>query len=80
MRELAVVLHGLGSVLLDYRGYGGNPGRPSEQGLAADARAAQEWLSASPDVDPARIAYFGESLARRWRSGWLCNGRWRHSC
>ncbi|CKR57733.1 alpha/beta superfamily hydrolase [Mycobacterium tuberculosis] len=62
--ELAVALHGLGlSVLLfDYRGYGGNPGRPSEQGLAADARAAQEWLSGQSDVDPARIAYFGESL------------------
>ncbi len=52
--ELAVALHGLGlSVLLfDYRGYGGNPGRPSEQGLAADARAAQEWLSGQSDVDP----------------------------
>lgn len=80
--ELAVALHGLGlSVLLfDYRGYGGNPGRPSEQGLAADARAAQEWLSGQSDVDPARIAYFGESSARRWRSGWPCNGRRRHSC
>jgi uncharacterized protein len=59
---LAAALNRLGhSVLLfDYRGYGGNPGRPSEQGLAADARAAQAWLAAQPDVD--RIAYFGESL------------------
>ncbi len=62
--ELAVALNRLGlSVLLfDYRGYGGNPGRPSEEGLAADARAAQAWLAAQPDVDPQRIAYFGESL------------------
>jgi len=59
---LAVALNRLGmSVLLfDYRGYGGNPGRPSEEGLAADARAAEAWLAARPGVD--RIVYFGESL------------------
>jgi uncharacterized protein len=62
--ELAVALNraGLSVLLFDYRGYGGNQGRPSEDGLAADARAAQAWLSAQPDVDPKRIAYFGESL------------------
>ena len=61
---LAAALNGMGlSVLLfDYRGYGGNPGRPSEDGLAADARAAQAWLAGQPEVDPERIAYFGESL------------------
>jgi fermentation-respiration switch protein FrsA (DUF1100 family) len=59
---LAAALNRLGhSVLLfDYRGYGGNPGSPTEDGLAADARAAQAWLAAQPDVG--RIAYFGESL------------------
>ena len=31
---------GLAVLLMDYRGYGGNPGRPSEHGLAADADAA----------------------------------------
>jgi fermentation-respiration switch protein FrsA (DUF1100 family) len=30
--------------------------------LRADARAAAEALAARPDVDPERIAYFGESL------------------
>jgi uncharacterized protein len=61
---LAVALNrmGLSVLLFDYRGYGGNPGRPSEEGLAADARAAQAWLAAQPGVDPQRIAYFGESL------------------
>ena len=47
-------------LLFDYRGYGGNSGRPSENGLAADARAAQAWLAAQPDVE--RVVYFGESL------------------
>ena len=28
----------------------------------ADARAAREYLTDRSDVDPARIAYFGESL------------------
>ena len=53
---------GLSVLLFDYRGYGGNPGRPSEDGLAADARAARAWLGGQPEVDPDRIAYFGESL------------------
>lgn len=53
---------GLSVLLVDYRGYGGNPGTPSEAGLLADARAAVAYLAARPDVDPARIVYFGESL------------------
>lgn len=51
---------GLSVLLFDYRGYGGNPGRPTENGLAADARAARAFLAARPEVD--RIVYFGESL------------------
>ena len=58
----ALVRAGLSVLLFDYRGYGGNSGRPSEVGLAADARAARAFLAARPEVDPARIAYFGESL------------------
>ena len=53
---------GYGVLLFDYRGYGGNPGRPTEAGLALDARAAREALLGRPEVDPARIVYFGESL------------------
>lgn len=51
---------GAAVLLTDYRGYGGNPGRPSEKGLALDARAALEHVLDRPDVD--RVAYFGESL------------------
>ncbi|MGV0644523.1 alpha/beta hydrolase [Mycolicibacterium sp. XJ879] len=51
---------GLSVLLFDYRGYGGNPGRPTEEGLAADARAAEKWLAEQPGVE--QIVYFGESL------------------
>jgi hypothetical protein len=53
---------GLQVLLVDYRGFGGNPGSPSERGLAADSRAAYAYVSGRPDVDPARLVYFGESL------------------
>jgi hypothetical protein len=53
---------GLSVLLFDYRGYGGNPGHPSETGLAADARAARRYLVGRPDVKPESIVYFGESL------------------
>ena len=61
---LAVALSrlGLAVLLFDYRGYGGNPGSPSEEGLAADARAALAYLSGRPEVDPGRVVYLGESL------------------
>ena len=33
---------GFDVLLVEYRGYGGNPGSPTEEGLAADARAAYQ--------------------------------------
>ncbi|MCZ6670668.1 MAG: alpha/beta hydrolase [Acidobacteria bacterium] len=53
---------GLAVLLFDYRGYGGNPGSPSETGLSLDARAARRYLAGRPDVDASRMVYFGESL------------------
>jgi uncharacterized protein len=58
----ALARMGLHVLVFDYRGYGGNPGRPSEEGLAADARAALRHLAGRPEVDPGRVVYFGESL------------------
>jgi len=58
----ALQRYGLNVLLTDYRGYGGNPGVPTEEGLAADARAARAYLLGRPDADPARVVYFGESL------------------
>ena len=58
----ALARMGLAVLLFDYRGYGGNPGHPTEEGLAADARAALGYLAGRPEVDPERVIYFGESL------------------
>lgn len=53
---------GFATLLFDYRGYGGNPGRPTEEGLLRDARAALHHLRSRGDVDAERLLYFGESL------------------
>jgi uncharacterized protein len=57
---LAAALAKLGMtvLLVDYRGYGGNPGHPSQDGLAADVRAARAYLTGKAD----RLIYYGESL------------------
>ena len=52
---------GLAVLLMDYRGYGGNPGSPSEDGLAADAKAAAQALE-ELGYPATRTLYFGESL------------------
>lgn len=53
---------GLDVLLFDYRGYGGNPGTPSEQGLLTDAGAAHAWMEARSRAGPDRMVYLGESL------------------
>jgi uncharacterized protein len=53
---------GFAVLLFDYRGYGGNPGSPSETGLALDARAAYDFLVTEAAVQPGRILFLGESL------------------
>ena len=59
---LALTAAGLDVLLVDYRGYGRSTGRPSEEGLHRDARAARAALLAGGRVDPARLVYMGESL------------------
>jgi fermentation-respiration switch protein FrsA (DUF1100 family) len=51
---------GLGVLAIDYRGYGGSTGSPSEIGLRADARAAFDFIRAA--APESRIAVFGESF------------------
>ena len=53
---------GFGVLLFDYRGYGGNAGRPTEDGLARDARAARTFLLDRQGVAPEGLIYLGESL------------------
>jgi len=53
---------GLSVLLFDYRGYGRNPGSPSEKGLVTDARTARAYAAARDKVDVGRLVYFGESL------------------
>ena len=57
----ALSRRGLSVLLMDYRGYGGNPGTPSEDGLLLDAKAAARALDElGHPVE--RTIYFGESL------------------
>lgn len=48
--------------LLGYRGYGPNPGSPSEAGFQLDADAAWRWLTETRGESPERIICFGRSL------------------
>ena len=52
---------GFGMLLVEYRGYGGNPGRPHEAGLYADARAAARFLEAQ-GIARTRWVLYGESI------------------
>jgi fermentation-respiration switch protein FrsA (DUF1100 family) len=57
----ALSRRGLSVLLMDYRGYGGNPGSPSEDGLSRDAMAAALALE-ELGYPAERTIYFGESL------------------
>ena len=52
---------GYGLFLLSYRGYGKNPGKPTEQGLYDDARAAMDYVIGQ-QIPLSKIFIFGESL------------------
>jgi fermentation-respiration switch protein FrsA (DUF1100 family) len=48
--------------IVDYRGYGRSDGRPSEEGLYRDARAAWRYLRDQGGVEADRIVILGKSL------------------
>ena len=52
---------GFGTLLLAYRGFSGNAGSPTEEGLYRDGRAALAFI-ADAGVPPHRIVLYGESL------------------
>lgn len=58
------LLFGAGADVLicDYRGYAENPGAPTEEGLAVDARAAWRYATEKLRIEPKQVVLFGESL------------------
>ncbi len=56
-----LVPEGYGVLAAEYRGYRGNPGSPSEEGLYNDARAAATWLAAN-GVAEEQIVIIGNSI------------------
>jgi fermentation-respiration switch protein FrsA (DUF1100 family) len=52
---------GYGVLMLEYRGYGGNPGTPTEAGLYDDARAGLDFLQREA-IAADRLVLYGESL------------------
>ncbi len=55
------VERGYGIYLAGYRGYGQNPGNPTEKGLYRDARAAIRWLQ-NAGYEIGQMVFYGESL------------------
>ncbi len=62
--EMMVHLAALGVevMIIDYRGYGHSEGRPSEEGVYRDARAAWQFLAVEHGIAADRIVVFGKSL------------------
>ncbi len=54
--------HKLAVLALDYRGFGKSEGKPSEQGLYQDARAARKWLADKDHIAESDVILMGVSL------------------
>ena len=53
---------GYGVLSFDYRGFGGNAGEPTEEGVYTDAESAYRYLTQSLRVPPTRVILAGRSL------------------
>lgn len=53
---------GVGALLLEYPGYGGSDGRPSERSINEAALAAYDWAQNDSRIDGKRIVPYGRSL------------------
>lgn len=62
MAEMSARFPGWALLAVNYRGYGGNPGRPGETAIATDALAIHDWAVARSDVEAARVVVIGRSL------------------
>jgi fermentation-respiration switch protein FrsA (DUF1100 family) len=54
--------HGYGLLLAEYRGFGGNGGKLSEEGFYRDAEAWLQWVLKDENIPPQRVFLYGESL------------------
>ena len=54
--------HQLSVLMFDYRGFGKSDGKPDEQGLYMDARAARKWLAQRAGCEEADVIIMGRSL------------------
>lgn len=61
IRAKPYIKEGYGLLAVEYRGYAGNPGAPTEQGLYKDARAFINWLKDN-GTDENNIILYGESI------------------
>ena len=57
-----LVDEGYSVLLVSYRGYGDNPGQPTEQNLISDSALALEWLFKKEGISSKEVILFGESL------------------
>ena len=62
--ETISLLQGLGCnvFIIDYRGYAGNPGRPTERGVKRDVEAAWRKMNELPEVSGTSKVIMGRSL------------------
>lgn len=54
--------NGYGVLMADYRGYGNNPGTPSEKGLYEDTQAAVDFLNNEKGIETKDLYIWGHSL------------------
>ena len=57
-----LVDQGYSVLLVSYRGYGDNPGQPTEEDLISDSALALEWLLKHEGISSKEVVLFGESL------------------
>lgn len=57
-----LVAQGYGLLLAEYRGYGGNEGKPNERNLYLDGEAYLNWVRKNPDLVGSPIVVYGSSL------------------